>query len=101
MESKIIKKSYIETNDIARSPTLQTVLMVEKFIDENSGEYKKTDLFNNLPKKVMWQTFQVIIEYLESIGKIAFDNGGYVVYIWNPEFVARFRNKPELRWNAK
>lgn len=75
--------------------------MVEKFIKNNSGEFKKTDLFNNLPKKVMWQTFQVIIEYLESIGKIAFDNQGYTVYIWNPEFVAKFRNKPELRWNAK
>ena len=101
MEIKSIKKNYSEINEIARSPTLQTVFMVEKFIKNNSGEFKKTDLFNNLPKKVMWQTFQVIIEYLESIGKIAFDNQGYTVYIWNPEFVAKFRNKPELRWNAK
>jgi predicted RNase H-like nuclease (RuvC/YqgF family) len=44
METKILNKTYIETNDIARSPTLQTVSMVEKFIDENSGEYKKTEL---------------------------------------------------------
>ena len=42
METKLIKKEkYNETNGVARSPTLQTVLMVEKFIDENSGEYKK------------------------------------------------------------
>jgi len=95
------KKFYNEINNIARSPTLQTVLMVEKFIDKYSGEYTKTQLFNNLPKKVMWQTFQVIIEYLESIGKIAFDNKGYIVYIWNPEFVERFRKRPELQWNAK
>ncbi len=94
-------KSYIETNNIARSPTLQTVLMVEKFIEDNSGEYKKTDLFKNLPKKVMWQTFQVIIEYLEDNLRIAYDNEGYIVYIWNPEFVKRFRNKPELEWNVK
>lgn len=102
MESKTIgkEKSYAETNEIARSPTLQTVLMVEKFIDDNSGEYKKTELFNNLPKKVMWQTFQVIMEYLESTLKIAYDNEGYIVYIWNPKFVARFKDKPELRWNA-
>ena len=84
-----------------RSPTLQTVLMVEKFIDEHSGDYKKTELWNSLPKKVMWQTFQIIISYLQSIGKIAFDNKDYAVYIWNPDFVKRFRNKPELRWNAK
>lgn len=103
METQTIKKnkSYIETNDIARSPTLQTVLMVEKFIKDNSGEYKKTDLFKNLPKKVMWQTFQVIMEYLEENLRIAYDNQGYIVYIWNPEFVNRFRNKPELEWNAK
>jgi len=101
MQIESIKKNYSETNEIARSPTLQTVLMVENFIKDKSSEFKKTDIFNNLPKKVMWQTFQVIIEYLESLGKIAFDKEGYVVYIWNPEFVEKFRNKPELRWNAK
>ncbi len=101
METKNVKKNYFEANEIARSPTLQTVSMVEKFVKDNSGRFKKTELFNNLPKKVMWQTFQVIIEYLENIGKIAFDNQGYLVYIWNPEFVAKFKNKPELRWNAK
>jgi hypothetical protein len=40
--------------------------MVEKFIEEHSGKYKKTELFKKLPKKVMWQTFQVIMEYLET-----------------------------------
>ena len=99
MESRIINKnkSYIETNDIARSPTLQTVLMAEKFIEENSGEYKKTDLFKNLPKKVMWQTFQVIMEYLESIHKIVYDKEGYVVYIWNPEFFKKIKSRPAIK----
>jgi len=91
------KKTYIENNEIARSPTLQTVLMVERFIDENSGEFKKTELFNNLPKKVMWQTFQVIMEYLENIHKIAYDNRSYVVYIWNPEFAKKVRNMTEIK----
>jgi len=91
------KKSYIETNGIARSPTLQTVLMVEKFIEENSGEYKKTELFKNLPKKVMWQTFQVIMEYLESVLKIVYDKEGYVVYIWNPEFFKKIKNRPAIK----
>ena len=99
METETIKKnkSYIETNDIARSPTLQTVLMVEKFIEENSGEYKKTDLFKNLPKKVMWQTFQVIMEYLESVYKVVYDKEGYVVYIWNPQFFEKIKNKPAIK----
>lgn len=98
MEIETIKKekSYQETNDIARSPTLQTVLMVEEFIKENSGEYKKTELFKNLPRKVMWQTFQVIMEYLESINKIAYDTKGYVVYIWSPEFYKKIKNRPAI-----
>ena len=98
MESTTIKKknSYAETNDIARSPTLQTVLMVEKFIKDNSGEYKKTDLFKNLPKKVMWQTFQVIMEYLESNLRVVYDKEGYAVYIWNPEFYEKVKNRPSI-----
>ena len=102
METETIKKnkSYIETNDVARSPTLQTVLMVEKFIEENSGEYKKTELFKNLPKKVMWQTFQVIMEYLANTLKIVYDNEGYVVYIWNPEFAAKYKNRHDLTWKG-
>ena len=98
MQSQINKsKNYAEKNSIARSPTLQTVLMVEKFIDDNSGEYKKTELFNNLPKKVMWQTFQVIMEYLESTMKIVYDSKGYVVYIWNPEFFEKVKNLPAIK----
>ena len=98
MKAQTIKKNYFEINNIARSPTLQTVLMVEKFIKDNSGEYKKTDLFKNLPKKVMWQTFQVIMEYLENTLRIVYDREGYIVYIWNPEFSAKYRDRPNLTW---
>ena len=94
---KVSKKSYAERNSIARSPTLQTVLMVEKFIDDNSGEFKKTELFNKLPKKVMWQTFQIIMEYLEEINKIIIERDGKVVYIWNPEFYKKIKNRPAIR----
>ena len=58
-------------NPFVRSPTLDTVLMVEKTIEKYSGEYNRTNLWKNLPKKVMWQTYLVILEYLESINKIA------------------------------
>ncbi|MEK6873896.1 MAG: hypothetical protein AABW91_03550 [Nanoarchaeota archaeon] len=97
MESKSIKKPYKETNSVARSPTLQTVMMVEKFIKDNSGEYKKTEIFNKLPKKVMWQTFQVIMEYLESNLRVVYDREGYAVYIWNPKFYEKVKDRPEIR----
>ena len=79
-----------------RSPTLQTVLMVDDFIHENSGEFKKTNLFHALPKKMLWGTFQVIIDYLEEINKIGFDRDGYIIYIWNPEFFEKYENIKEL-----
>ena len=88
---------YFKNNNIARSPTLQTVLMIEKFIEDNSGEFKKTELFRSLPKKVMWQTFQVVIEYLQNINKIAIDNEGYVVYIWNPRLYLKVKDKPAIK----
>ncbi|MBS3092707.1 hypothetical protein J4466_04800 [Candidatus Pacearchaeota archaeon] len=81
------------TNILARSPTLETVLMVEKTIEEYSGEFNRTDLWKKLPKKVMWQTYLVILNYLQSINKIAISNGGIIVYIWSPEVAKRFMKR--------
>ena len=83
-------------NPFVRSPTLDTVLMVEKAIEGNSGEYNRTKLWKNLPRQVMWQTFIVILEYLESINKIAFDKKGKIAYIWNPKLGKMLRQKNEI-----
>ena len=84
-------------NPYVRSPTLDTVLMVEKIIDKFSGEYNRTEMWKRLPKKVMWQTFLVILEYLESINKIAFDKKGTIAYIWNPELAKKLRLRKEIK----
>ena len=78
---------------ITRSPRLETVILVEKFIKENSGELRKTELFNSLPKKIMWGTFNVILKYLYDNNKIGIDNEGYIVYIWNSELAEKFINR--------
>jgi len=83
-------------NPFVRSPTLDTVLMVEKTIEENSGEYKRTELWKKLPRQVMWQTFLVILEYLESINKIAFDKESKIAYIWNPKLAQMLRQRKEI-----
>lgn len=80
-------------NIIVRSPRLDTIMLVEKFIKENSGEYRKTELFNSLPKKIMWGTFNVILKYLHDCNKIGVDKEGHIIYIWNPELIKRFINK--------
>ncbi len=83
-------------NPFVRSPTLDTVLMVERTIEEHSGEYTRTELWKNLPKKVMWQTYLVILEYLQSINKIAFDKQEKVAYIWNPNLARILRKRKEI-----
>ncbi|MFH1978113.1 MAG: hypothetical protein ABIJ92_02205 [Candidatus Aenigmatarchaeota archaeon] len=81
---------------ILHYPQLDTVLMVEKFIKNNSGEYKKRQLWEHLPKKMMYQTFCVVFDYLMDSGKIVTDKEGHVVWIWNPELVKKYMSKPHL-----
>ena len=78
---------------IVRDPRLETIITVEKFIKQYSGEYKKTELFQKLPKKIMWGTFNVILKYLWENNKIGFDKNGYIIYIWNPDLIRKFINK--------
>lgn len=78
---------------IARSPTLESVIMVEEFIKKNSGKFRKTELLNKLPKKMMWGTFNVILKYLWNNNKIALDKNSFIVYIWSPEAGKLFIHK--------
>jgi len=80
-------------NPFMRSPTLDTVLMVEKVIEETSGELNRTDLWKKLPRKVMWQTYLFILDYLQSINKIAISSRGFLVYIWSPEIAKKFEKR--------
>lgn len=79
---------------VLRYPRLDTVLSVENFIKENSGEYKIYQLWKNLPKKMMYPTYQLIISYLLSINKIAIDSEQKIAYIWDPSY----KRKPNLKW---
>ena len=80
-----MENAYI--NPIARSPTLDTVLMIEKTIEKYSAEFNRTELWKKLPRKVMWQTYLLVLNYLESINKIGFAKNGVIVYLWNPKLV--------------
>ncbi len=84
-------------NPYTRSPTLDTVLMVERTIKEYSGEFNRTEIWKKLPKQVMWQTFIVVLEYLESINKIATDKEGKIAYIWNPILANKLRSRKEIQ----
>lgn len=77
-------------------PRLDTVLRVEKFIQKTSGTYTKTQLWRRLPKKTMYQTFSIILNYLSDSNKIAIDSEGKIGWIWNPELVKKYLSKKGL-----
>ena len=82
--------------NLFRSPTLETVKMVEKNIDKYSGEFKKTQLWQKLPRKVMWSTSLTILNYLEEMNRIIISGNSIVTYIWNPELAKRYLTKKNL-----
>ncbi len=92
-ENEFVKPKFNVNNIISRSPRLETIQMVEKFIKDNNGEYTKTQIFNNLPKKVMWGTFNAILKYLWENNRIGMSKTGILVYIWNPELAKRYLNR--------
>jgi len=63
-----------EMAKVLHEPKLDTILMVEKAIKEAEKYPTRTELWRSLPKKIQYQTFKRILEYLESSNKIMFNN---------------------------
>lgn len=83
----------MENETIMHSPTLESVLMVEETIQKYSQECGKYQLWNKLPRKMMYQTFLVILNYLEKSNKIIIDKDGCVIWIYNPERIRKAISK--------
>ncbi len=88
----LVKKPKFE-----RSPTLDTVLMVEKTMERYSGELNRTELWKKLPRKVMWQTYLVVLDYLIENNKIAIAKDRKIIWIWNPALIRRLGEKGLLK----
>jgi hypothetical protein len=84
---------------VLRYPRLDTVLMVEKFIKKHNGEFKKKKIWDSLPKKMMYQTFSLILEYLMYSRKISIDSEGKIGWIYYPELAKLYHDKSELGRN--
>jgi len=75
--------------EILHYPRLDTVIMVEETIRNLDYYPTRMELWKALPKKVMYQTFSIIIDYLVSLGKIVIDKDNRIVWVWNPELIKR------------
>lgn len=89
----------MSSNQILRYPRLDTMLMVEKVIQEHDGEFMRKQLWNALPKKMMYQTFQVILAYLYQSNKISIDSEGKIGWIFYSEQVSKHSNE-QLVWKG-
>ncbi|MEM4835056.1 MAG: hypothetical protein QXS49_03140 [Ferroplasma sp.] len=70
-------------------PRLDTVLMVEDTLRKSEESPSKRQLWLSLEKKVMYQTFNLIISYLEDSGKIV-QNKGKIIWVWDPDLVGKY-----------
>ena len=59
---------------ILHYPKLDSILMVEKTILDREDYPTRMELWKSLPKQMQYQTFKLILEYLEKSNKIMFDN---------------------------
>lgn len=74
---------------ILHSPTLDSVIMVEKTIQKHSQECGKYQLWKKLPRKMMYQTYLVILDYLQKSGKILIDKEGCIIWTHNPKRIQK------------
>ena len=75
--------------EILHYPRLDTVLMVEEKIRKAKEYPSKRQLWLSLPKQIMYQTFNIILDYLEESGKIVIKEGK-IIWIWNPKVVEKY-----------
>ncbi|MEK6949929.1 MAG: hypothetical protein AABX34_06915, partial [Nanoarchaeota archaeon] len=61
---------------ILHFPTLRTVMMVEDAIRKADTLISRNELKRRLPVKIMHQTLNLILEYLENSGKIMIGSKG-------------------------
>ena len=61
---------------LAHSPTLNTILMVEKTLKDSGELMSLAELKKKIPKQVMHQTLINILDYLQLSGKIVIGTKG-------------------------
>ena len=69
--------------EIIHYPSLRTMLMVERILREADTMIDREELKRRLPTKIMHQTLNLILRYLEEKGMIMDGHKG-ILWIYNP-----------------
>ena len=59
--------------NVLHYPKLDSILRVEKAIQESEDYPTRMELWRSLPKQMQYQTFMLILDYLEKSNKIMFE----------------------------
>ncbi|MEK6941035.1 MAG: hypothetical protein AABW49_03995 [Nanoarchaeota archaeon] len=70
-------------SQIIHYPSLKTMLMVEKVLKTADVMISREELKRRLPNKIMHQTLNLILEYMEGRGLIIDSHKG-ILWIYNP-----------------
>ena len=85
-------------NKVLHEPQLDTILMIEKAILDAEDYPTRMELWKSLPRKVQYQTFKRVLDYLEASGKIAF-NKKKIIYtgVSGPKLEALIKTSVKIR----
>ncbi len=70
----------ITIKKVLHEPRIPTVMTIERAILDHEDYPTRMELWNSLPKKTQYQTFQRALQYLEGHGIIAIDEEGKIFY---------------------
>ena len=84
---------------VLHEPRLDTILMVEGAILKAKSYPTKKELWQSLPRKIQYQTFNRILQYLEGSDKILIDKDGEIVWTFanNPRLKKLVQSSTKLR----
>lgn len=80
-------------------PRLDTILMIEEALKKARNK-SKMQIWRSLPKKIMYQTFLLVLGYLEKSGKIAVEKNR-ISWIHDPEVVKRLVELSEYTYKRR
>jgi hypothetical protein len=94
MPSKVkrAQESAVFRRPVDRWPRLDTVMAIERALENDVAEHTLWQVWRELKPKVMWSTFLTTVDYLEHSGKIlVHDKRAF--WVWNPKEVARIKRE--------
>ena len=87
--------------NILHYPKLDSILMVEKTIQKSKDYPTRMELWKKLPKQMQYQTFKLILDYLEKSNKIVFEEDKIIWIFANNKKLNKLIQEAVRVWKKK